>query len=296
MKTLAAESAAAAAIKMKNAVVIYNRNSGRKEAAKSLKDVRRFLSSCFEQLQITEINDITTVDFNSFDTFIIIGGDGTINRCLPFLDGKYAGIIPCGTANLLAARLGIFNTKSAIRAIKQEKTKEINICTVNNKQFILRCGTGYDSNIICHTPQKMKNLFGYFSYVIAGMLFALRLRNKKYTLKTNNQNIEADASCIIIANAPNMYKNLFKIGSSKLDEALFDVFILKTENSLAFFVEFLKILCGIRKSSQIADYFKTEEITLKSSFIHFHCDGEKSASDDELDFKFSTKKLKIFTP
>lgn len=44
-----------------------------------------------------------------FDTILVVDGDGTVNKVLPYLveTNKILGIIPCRTAKLLVSKLGI---------------------------------------------------------------------------------------------------------------------------------------------------------------------------------------------
>lgn len=282
---------------MKNVLVIPNYNSGRCQAAKQIKEFRKFLLAENLSYKVINIDEIETINVKDFDTIIAVGGDGTINRILPFISDQTLGIIPCGTANLLAANLGIPDKlRPAIKVIKQNKIKKVDIIEVNSKACILRCGIGYDADIITKTPKKLKNIFGYFSYFIAGILFALKLKNKQYELRIDeNKATLTNASCIIVANCANMYKNFVTVGNNaKNDDSLFDVFILKTNNPVAFFIEFLKILMNIRKNSTEAEYFKAKNLKITSSKFNWHIDGEKCSETTELEFLTGKKSINVF--
>lgn len=217
---------------------------------------------------------------------------------LPYLidTDKTLGVIPCGTANLLAAKLGINSISKAIKTIDKNKRSKIDLMRLNNRLSILRCGIGYDSNIICHTPQSLKNKFGYFAYFVAGILFALRLKKKEYCIKTDNQESNIKASCIIIANAANMFRNLISVGNnSKLNDGLFDVFVLKTQNPVLFFIEFIKIILGYKVSSSVAEYFQTNNLYLKAKYFDCHIDGEKSNFTKEIECKIINAAINVFT-
>ena len=282
---------------MKNVLVVSNFNAGRKKSVKYKKTVHKFLLTDADFFKFISVDELENQNMKSFDTVIVMGGDGTINKVLPFIGDKTLGIIPCGTANLLSAKLGIpDNINKAVKVIKQGYITPVDIMNVNGKPCILRCGIGYDSNIICHTPQSLKNKFGYFAYFAAGILFALRLKNKEYGIEYDNKKNSINASCIIIANAANMFRNIFAVGNkSKLDDGLFEVFILKTQNPILFFIEFLLILLNIRHNSSRAAYFKANNIYLKAKYFKYHIDGEEDSAKDELSCKFSTDNVKIFS-
>ena len=121
-----------------------------------------------EKFKIIDICSDSELDVTDYDTIIAMGGDGTINQVIPYLinTNKTLGIIPCGTANLLAAKLGIpTDLKKALKIIKEGKQKQIDSIDINGKPCILRLGLGYDADIIGKTPQALKNKFGYLFFL-----------------------------------------------------------------------------------------------------------------------------------
>ena len=77
---------------------------------------------------------------------------------------------------------------------------------------------------------------------MAGILFALRLVAQDYHIEYDDKNLDVKASCIIIANAANMYQNIVSVANKcELDDGLMDVFVMKAKNSITFFFEFLNI-------------------------------------------------------
>ena len=196
---------------------------------------------------------------------------------------------------MLAARLGITSISKALKVIKKEQVTNIDVMTVNNNYSVLRCGLGYDADIIGKTPQSLKNKFGYFAYFIAGIIFALRLKKKYYSIKLDNEERTVEASSIIVANAGNMYRNLFSISKEgKLNDGLLDIFILKTQNPIMFFVEFLKILLNIKTNNSRAEYLKAKEVTIKNNYCLAHIDGEKVKFTEDLKFKIVPKTISIY--
>lgn len=283
---------------MKNVLVINNPNAGRKKAVKYKKLVIKFLlrKNCF--FKTIEIDKLTSTDFENFDTILTIGGDGTVNKVIPYIVNteKVLGIIPCGTANLLAAKLNIStNLKKALEIINKSNIKDIDVLKVQDKYSVLRVGFGYDSDIICKTPQSLKNKFGYFAYFLAGILFALRLKQKSYTIFFNDKKLSILATSIIVANAGNMYRNLVSISNNcNLQDGKFEVFILKVKNPITFFIEFLGIIFNYKNSNSKAMYFQTNELLIKNEFSTGHIDGEKQKFKDDIKINIVPKSVKVF--
>ena len=283
---------------MKNVLVINNPNAGRKKAAKYKKLVIQFLLKKNCSFKTIEISKLTSTDFEEFDTVFAIGGDGTVNKVIPYIvnTDKVLGIIPCGTANLLAAKLNIpTNPKKALEIINHSVIKNVDVLKVQDKYSVLRLGLGYDSDIICKTPQSLKNKFGYFAYFLAGILFALRLKQKSYTIFFNDKKLSILATCIIVANAGNMYRNLVSISNNcNLQDGKFEVFILKVKNPITFFIEFLGIIFNYKNSNSKAMYFQTNELLIKNEFSTGHIDGEKQKFKDDIKINIVPKSVKVF--
>lgn len=282
---------------MNNVLVVSNFSAGRKRAIKYRRKIQKLLLRKNTNFQFLTIDQLESVDIEKFDTILVVGGDGTVNKVLPYLfnTNKTLGIIPCGTANLLAARLGITNVSKALKVLENEHATKIDVMTVNDRLSILRCGLGYDADIIGKTPQSLKNKFGYFAYFIAGIIFALRLKKKNYTIKLDNEERTVQASSIIVANAGNMYRNLFSVAKDgKLNDGLFDIFILKTQNPMMFFIEFLKILLDIKTDNPRAEYLKAKEVVIKNNYCLAHIDGEKIKFTEDLKFSIEPKTIRIY--
>ena len=272
---------------MKKILVVENINAGKKNAVSADKIIEEFYLGKDVELNIVGIEDISEDAVKNSDVIITVGGDGTVNKVVPFAMkfDKPIGVIPCGTANLLSAKLKIpTDIKKALQVIENGQKLKIDVLKVNDNYSVLRTGFGYDADIICKTPQSLKNKFGYFSYFVAGVLFALRLKQQVYHLTyDNDKKLSVLATCLIIANAGNMYKNVVSISKNcRLDDGKFDVFILKVKNPILFFIEFLQIIFDKKSSNSKAMYFQTKNISIKNDYCVCHIDGEKQKIRDNI--------------
>ena len=284
---------------MENVLVVNNPNSGRRQALKYKKSVQKFLLGKNIKFKSIGIDEIEKTPFDEFDTVLVIGGDGTVNKIIPYVinTGKVIGVIPSGTANLLAAKLKIpANVNKALKVIENGKITDIDTLKINDKFSVLRFGLGYDSDIICKTPQSLKNRFGYFAYFLAGILFALRLKQKHYTIFYDDKKLSIVATCIIAANAGNMFRDLFSISQKcELNDGLLDIFILKVKNPIMFFIEFLQIIFDKKSSGSKAMYFQTSNFRIKNDITTGHIDGEKTKFKDDIEINIIPKSVKVFS-
>ena len=284
---------------MENVLLVNNPNSGRRQALEYKKSVQKFLLGKNIKFKSIGIDEIEKTPFDEFDTVLVIGGDGTVNKIIPYVinTGKVIGVIPSGTANLLAAKLKIpANVNKALKVIENGKVTNIDTLKINDKFSVLRFGLGYDSDIICKTPQSLKNRFGYFAYFLAGILFALRLKQKHYTIFYDDKKLSIVATCIIAANAGNMFRDLFSISQKcELNDGLLDIFILKVKNPVMFFIEFLQIIFDKKSSGSKAMYFQTSNFRIKNDITTGHIDGEKTKFKDDIEINIIPKSVKVFS-
>lgn len=284
---------------MKKILVVENFNAGKKSARFADKIIEDFFNEKDAVCKIVGIEGVSDENTSEADVIITVGGDGTVNKVVPFAMkfDKPIGIIPCGTANLLSAKLKIpTDIQKALEVIDKGKKLKIDVLKVNDDYSVLRTGFGYDSDIICKTPQSLKNKFGYFSYFVAGVLFALRLKQHVYHLTVDNdKKLSVLATCLIVANAGNMYKNLVSISKNcRLDDGKFDVFILKVKNPILFFIEFLQIIFDKKSSNSKAMYFQTSSISMKNDYCVCHIDGEKQKIRDNIKIETIPCAVNVF--
>lgn len=284
---------------MKSVLVVFNNKSGKKEAYSYKKIIYRKLSKAGVNFKFVFIDIIPLMrDIEKYDTIITVGGDGTINTFLPYLihTDKTLGIIPIGTANLLAAKLRIpFNVSKAMDIILNGKVRKIDCGLVNNSPFILRLGFGYDAKIINNTPRIWKKKMGYFAYILNGFFQIFRLKQKRYIFKHNGKTHDTKASSLIVANAGNMYRTIVSVSKkSRLDDGLFDCFLMRSDNFFSFVFELIKIVLNIKKTTKNVIYFKTANLKFKTEEIFFHIDGEKTKSEESYNIKVLPKSINVY--
>ena len=283
---------------MKETLVVFNYNAGRKKAVLTKKQLQKFLLTKTNKFKFVSIEEFDEIDIKEYDVIMAVGGDGTVNKlakCIANTD-KTLAIIPTGTANLLAAKLGFStNLKKTLNILNNEKKVKIDLLDINERPCVLRLGIGYDADIICKTPQSLKNKFGYFAYFIAGIIFAIRLKQKNYELKYDDKTINVNATCIIIANTGNMYHDTVSVcENSDLSDGKFEVFILKAKNPITFFYEFLRILLGIKKNNSRAIYLHASNLKIKNNWCACHIDGEKSKLKNDINIQVKKNVVNVY--
>jgi diacylglycerol kinase family enzyme len=132
------------------------------------------------------------------------------------------GIIPLGTANVLAAEIGVSTRPERIAAIiAGGNHKRIRIGEISNHRFVMMAGVGFDARTVTRVTPGLKRLTGKLAYVIAA--FSELTRYKAARLRLTLDGIEMTAASAVIANG-HYYAGRFVLApEARLDEAVLHV-------------------------------------------------------------------------
>ena len=111
------------------------------------------------------------------------------------------GIIPRGTANALAAALGISDQiEDACRTILANHRRAVDAATCNDQPMLLLAGVGFEAETVEQANRETKDRFGTLAYVISGIKQLGTIDHFKTTLETEERIIEVSAAAITVAN------------------------------------------------------------------------------------------------
>lgn len=114
------------------------------------------------------------------DTIIACGGDGTVHEVLQTLAGTQAalGVVPLGTANALAANLGLQTSPAkAVRRLLTALPVRLPVGKISysdaagatcSRSFIVAAGIGADALFISRLDPALKRRLGYLLYILEG--------------------------------------------------------------------------------------------------------------------------------
>jgi diacylglycerol kinase (ATP) len=135
---------------------------------------------------------------------VAAGGDGTIAEVANGLMGSTArlGVIPLGTANVLAHELGLpFAPRSVAAALAFGRT-----CTLwpgqangidGTRLFVQMLGVGFDAHVVHNLPYALKKIMGKGAYVMQSMRELARYEYP--TIRMRIDDTETEAASVIIS-------------------------------------------------------------------------------------------------
>lgn len=151
-----------------------------------------------------------TCDATRYAVIAVAGGDGTINEVVNGLAGRAAagpalGIVPLGTANVLAHELGLGFSAAALAqtlTAGSEVLMQPGEATGGEggagrtRQFSLMAGAGFDAKVVAGVSAPLKRRLGRAAYVWRSLVEARRYRPVRYAVEIDGVCHEA-ASVIV---------------------------------------------------------------------------------------------------
>ena len=164
------------------------------------------------------------------DLLIVWGGDGMVQRSLDALAGSKdgakipVGIIPAGTANLLATNLGVpHDLAEAVQIAFHGNRHKLDLGILNGEHFAVMAGIGFDGAMIQDADGKLKDRLGKLSYVYTGLRH-LNGPAPKAKIKVDGTSwFDDDASCVLVGNVSTVTGGIKAFDDAKPDDGWLDV-------------------------------------------------------------------------
>ena len=181
------------------------------------------------------------------DLILVAGGDGTINEVVNGMIGSQVplGILPAGTANVLATELGIGGRMSKAAGALQECEPErvavgrlTNEFEPNGRHFLLMAGIGLDAHIVYHMSASRKAALGKAAYWIGGFS-QLGRRFPEFTIEVDGASHRA--SFALVSRVRNYGGDLEIAPTISLLEPDFELVLFSGQSSF----RYLKYMLGV---------------------------------------------------
>lgn len=147
------------------------------------------------------------LDHERCDAVVVAGGDGTINETLNGLaaDAPPLGIIPMGTANVLAAELGLPGRPAELaRLIVHGPSRTIQLGQLTGpalpqpRRFVMMAGVGFDAQVVAMVDTRLKRRIGKGAYWWTSLDLLARWQGVRYSVRIDGQ--EWEVASVIVAN------------------------------------------------------------------------------------------------
>jgi diacylglycerol kinase (ATP) len=234
------------------------------------------------------------------DLVIVYGGDGTVTDVAATLQGTDMpmGILPGGTANVMAKELGIPQyTAEALNVFAQGayQCRTIDMGLVNGKPFLLRVNLGIMADMVLDANRELKEKVGQLAYGITAMKTVANADSVHYKLEIDGNVIEQSGVSLTVTNSGNIGIGDYALQPDiSISDGFLDVLLMKDTSLLSM----LKIAsCTLLQTeTEALLHYKCREVTITMEHQQrFICDDHEEHSS-ELKITVLPSAIKIITP
>jgi len=176
---------------------------------------------------------------DGIDLVVAVGGDGTVRGCAEGLarTGVPLGIVPHGTANLLARTLRVPGHPKAALAVALAARggasaggdsagvdKAVDLAVADEVPFTAMAGMGLDAAVVAGT--RLKHQFGWLAYAVSGAAH-LALPPTRFSIRLDGGvPLEREARSVVVGNSGLLPGGFRLLPAASLDDGLLDVGVL----------------------------------------------------------------------
>lgn len=243
------------------------------------------------------------VKHDGVDRVLVWGGDGTVRRAINEIVDRdldaSIGILPAGTANLLAHNLDIpIDLRQAVDIAVHGEPRPIDLGRMNGTYFAVMAGAGFDALMIRDADENSwKERFGKAGYVVAGV--------KNRSVSPAHAVVEVDgapwfhgdASCVIVANVGTILGGLQAFPDASPTDGFLDVGVVTARST----GEWLRVLTSATlrraKSSPLTSMVSAKELRITfDRSLPWEVDGGDRERTDEFEVTCVSDAVRICQP
>lgn len=247
-------------------------------------------------------NTLKQLNFETYNACLLGGGDGTLRTGAKVLRHTQLplAILPLGTFNVLAKSLNYpTDVDDIFNIIKNNKTKEIDLVTVNEEVFLNHSWLGFYPYIM-KMREKHKTILGKSKLLKAAFnTFWMFKHIPIYQFQVKiNTTVKNYKTCIIFISNNESSSTIFDFGERPfMSSGFLHVNILNFHTRWQLFIFILSILFGNLKKSKYLIQFSIDKLTVSSLHkeTNIVLDGELLKITFPLHFNNIKNQLKIIT-
>ncbi len=221
---------------------------------------------------------------DGFDLIVVIGGDGTVGEVVSGQarteDKVPIAIVPVGTANVVSLALALpWFPGMAISNIVESRVLafDVGFLPDMDRHFFLMAAIGYPAMVIQDSPRRLKNLFGVFTYVGAGIRNALKMDEVRIFIEDENEKVhELEGNTILLSNIGKIGDlNLKVTPDTSAHDGRFDVTVISSRSLWDLIAVLFRMLTWRSRPTPQLHHFQARRVTIATDPpVAVQIDGE----------------------
>jgi len=234
------------------------------------------------------------------DLVVAVGGDGTVRGCAEGLAGTGVplGIVPLGTANLLARTLDIPAQPAAALTVAlgaDVEDRQVDLAIADGAPFTAMAGMGLDATVVAAT--KLKHRLGWLAYAMSGAVH-LAVPSARFSIRMDGgPPVEREAKCVVVGNSGILPGGFTLLPESRIDDGLLDIGVLAPHGPFGWARVATRVLTHSQHRDRQLERFqaRTVEITAHAALPR-EIDGEVVAPGRTLTVEVRPRALTVRVP
>jgi YegS/Rv2252/BmrU family lipid kinase len=234
------------------------------------------------------------------DIVFVWGGDGTVQQCIDAVAGTGAviAILPAGTANLLAANLGIpTDLTEAVRVGLHGQHRPLDTGSVNGEHFTVMAGAGFDALMIKGADAGMKDRVGRVAYVWTGARNLNARRVEAVVTVDGRSFFKGSISCVLVGNVSKVVGGIEAFSGAQPDDGLLDLGVVTAKNPLQWTRTLGRVALGKTEKSPFVETTRGKRFTIRfNRRFPYELDGGARPASKKLRIKVHPSSITICVP
>ena len=234
------------------------------------------------------------------ELIVVWGGDGMVQRCIDTVAGLdvTVGIIPAGTANLLAKNLGIpHDLGGALDIALTGRSRRLDVGVVNGEHFTVMAGAGFDARMIEDADRDAKAHLGRLAYVRSGAAALRAGADQVHVVVDGVTFYEGPASCVLVGNVPRATGGLLVFNDAEPDDGRLDVGVVTAEGTVQWLRVLGKVALHRGDTSPFVQTIQGRTIDVRfEKPVVYELDGGTRPATDRLQFEIKPAAITVRVP
>jgi len=234
------------------------------------------------------------------DIVFVWGGDGTVQKCIDAVAGSgvVIAILPAGTANLLAANLGVpTDLTEAVRIGLHGQRRPLDTGSVNGEHFTVMAGAGFDALMIKEADAGMKDRVGRVAYLWTGARNLNARRVKAVVTVDGRSFFKGSISCVLVGNVGKVVGGIEAFSGARPDDGLLDLGVVTAKNPLQWTRTLGRAALGKTEKSPFVETTRGKRFTIRfNRRFPYELDGGARPASKKLRIKVHPSSITICVP
>lgn len=214
-----------------------------------------------------------SLDIDSYDGIIGIGGDGTNYQVINGLLAKFlpkqippVGILPVGSGNSFARDLGIETLYDGLNAVIGRQIRKVDVCSFSQGQrshfFVNLTGLGFVTDV-ADTARKYK-IFKDASYLIGVLYRTINLSCHMLEIEIDGNKIVGENCFVECCNSMYTGGGMIMAPEAKIDDGLMDIIIAGRLSRTSLLATLPKIYNGTHVNHPAVQYIQAKKAVIRT--------------------------------